>query len=53
MSPDEYYELQNGFDGVDCDNGFDEERMGYDDYDPPMGCLGDEDIYHDGIHGED
>lgn len=41
MSPDEYYELQNGFDGVDCDNGFDEERMG------------DEDIYYDGIHGED
>ena len=44
MGPDEFYELQNGFDGVECDNGFDEERMG---------CLGDEDIYHDGIYGED
>ena len=38
MSPDEYYELQNGFGFDEPDDGFDEERVGdgepiYDDDD--------------------
>ena len=46
MSPDEYYELDAipQWFNLEGDCGFDEERMG---------CLGDEDIYHDGIAGED
>lgn len=43
MSPDEF-ELMAIFNEEEGDCGFDEERMG---------CLGDEDIYHDGIAGED
>ena len=44
MSPDEYYELDAipQWFNLEGDCGFDEERMGDEDYDPPMGCLGDE-----------